>query len=135
MPRRFGDLQPRYHGPGFAGPGKTCRVQSKKVPGLGKNMPCARNKGSWSRKKHAVCKTKRFLVSEKNMSCAKQKVSWYQKKHAVCKKKVRLQKKLVLRPPKLISQNRDPHSAGISVKVGIPIWARLFMSRLFANLD
>jgi hypothetical protein len=71
-PRRFGDLQPRLHvcktcrvqNKKVTGPGKTCRVQNKKVPGLGKNMPCARNKGSWSREKHAVCKTKRFLVSE-----------------------------------------------------------------------
>ena len=49
-PRRFGDLQPRLH------VCKTCRVQNKKVPGLGKNMPCARNKGSWSQKNHAACK-------------------------------------------------------------------------------
>jgi hypothetical protein len=108
-PRRFGDLQPRLHvcktcrvqNKKVTGPGKTCRVQNKKVPGLGKNMPCARNKGSWSREKHAVCKTKRFLVSEqtcrvqnkmvpglgKNMPCARNKGSWSQKKHAVCNNK------------------------------------------------
>ena len=114
-PRRFGDLQPRLHvcktcrvqNKKVTGPGKTCRVQNKKVPGLGKNMPCAKIKGSWFQKK--------------SMPCAKNKGS--------------VSKQLVLRPPKLISQNRDPHSAGISVKVGIPIWARLFMSRLLTNLD
>ena len=96
-PRRFGDLQPRLHGPGlgqkhavcktkrllvpvkhavcktkrFLVSEKTCRVQETKVPGLGKSMPCAKQKGSWSRKKHVVCKTKSFLVSKK--TCGVQK--------------------------------------------------------------
>ena len=95
--------------------GKTCRVQNKKVLGLGTNMPCAKQNGSWSRKKHAVCKKQRFLVSKKTCCVQQQKRFGF--------------KKLVIRPPKLISQNRDPHSAGISVNVGIPIWARLFISR------
>ena len=69
-PRRFGDLQPRLHGPGLGqkhavcktkrflvseqtcrvqnkmvpGLGKTCRVQETKVPGLKKTMPSAKNK-------------------------------------------------------------------------------------------
>ena len=117
-PRRFGDLQPRLHGPGLGQKHAVCKTKRLLVP-----------------VKHAVCKTKRFLVSEKTCRVQETKVPGLKKTCCVQQQKRFGFKKLVIRPPKLISQNRDPHSAGISVKVGIPIWARLFMSRLLTNLD
>ena len=67
-PRRFGDLQPRLHG-----------------PGLGKNMPCAKQKGSWSRK---TCRVQNKMVPGLGKTCRVQetKVPGLKKNHAACKK-------------------------------------------------
>ncbi len=97
-PRRFGDLRPRLHAsphglrkthPGankqrFLVSENTSGCQQKKVPGLGKHMPCANKRFLVSEKacrvqdkvpglgKSMPCAT-RFLVSQ-NMPCAKTKV-------------------------------------------------------------
>ena len=71
-PRRFGDLQPRLHGPGLGQKHAVCKTKRLLVP-----------------VKHAVCKTKRFLVSEKHAVCKKQRFLVSKKPCRVQKIKVR----------------------------------------------